>query len=84
MPAFKVSTVDTTAAGDAFVAGLLLRLVETGVDAGHFDAFIADESAIADALRHAAAAGALAATKHGAFAAMPTRDELQTLLRSEP
>jgi len=81
-PAFKVSAVDTTAAGDAFVAGLLLRLVERGVGADTFDAFLADESAIADALRHAAAAGALAATKHGAFAAMPTRDEIQNLLRT--
>jgi fructokinase len=82
-PTFRVSTVDTTAAGDAFVAGLLLRLVERGVIADTFDAFLADETAIADALRHAAAGGALTATKHGAFAAMPTRDEIQNLLRTD-
>ena len=81
--AFKVSAVDTTAAGDAFVAGLLLRLVESGVGAGNFDAFLSDQAAIADALRHAAAAGAIATTKHGAFAAMPTRDEIQNLLRTD-
>jgi len=82
-PAFRVSTVDTTAAGDAFVAGLLLRLVERGVRSGTFDALLADKAAIADALRHATAAGALAATKHGAFAAMPTREEIEALLRTD-
>ncbi|HEY1139019.1 MAG TPA: carbohydrate kinase [Lysobacter sp.] len=82
-PAFKVAVVDTTAAGDAFVAGLLLHIVETGVSADTFDAFIADEAAVGEALRHAAAAGALAATKHGAFAAMPTRDDIQNLLRTD-
>ena len=82
-PTFRVSAVDTTAAGDAFVAGLLLRLVELGVSDTTLDAFLADETAIVDALRHAAAGGALAATKHGAFAAMPTRDEIQNLLRTD-
>jgi len=82
-PTFRVSAVDTTAAGDAFVAGLLLRLVDRGVSAHTFDAFLADGPAIADALRHAAAAGALAATKHGAFAAMPTRDDIEALLRTD-
>ncbi|MBU8976907.1 MULTISPECIES: carbohydrate kinase [unclassified Lysobacter] len=83
-PAFRVSAVDTTAAGDAFVGSLLLRIVERGVSAQTFDTFLGDASAIADALRHAAAGGALAATKHGAFAAMPTRDDIEQLLRTSP
>lgn len=82
-PTFRVSAVDTTAAGDAFVAGLLLRLVDLGVDAGNFEDVIADEATILDALRHGAAAGALTATKHGAFAAMPTREDIETLFRND-
>ena len=84
VPAFRVSAVDTTAAGDAFVAGLLLRLVQRGVSADTFDDWLGDVAAIADALRHAAAAGALAATKHGAFAAMPRREDIEQLLRDQP
>ncbi len=84
VPAFRVPVVDTTAAGDAFVGALLQRLVTRGVTADGFDAWLADESAIADALRHAAAGGALAATKHGAFAAMPSDEDLETLLRTTP
>lgn len=84
VPAFRVSAVDTTAAGDAFVAGLLLRLVQRGVSADTFDDWLGDATAIADALRHAAAAGALAATKHGAFAAMPRREDIEQLLRDQP
>ncbi|WP_206862475.1 carbohydrate kinase family protein [Lysobacter changpingensis] len=84
VPAFRVSAVDTTAAGDAFVAGLLLRLVQRGVSADTFDDWLGDAAAIADALRNAAAAGALAATKHGAFAAMPRREDIEQLLRDQP
>jgi fructokinase len=83
-PALRVSAVDTTAAGDAFVGALLMRLVEQGVSADSFDAWLADEPGVADALRHAAAGGALAATKHGAFAAMPTREDIERLLRASP
>lgn len=83
-PTFRVPVVDTTAAGDAFVGALLQRLVTRGARAEDFDAWLADESAIVDALRHAAAGGALATTRHGAFAALPTSDDLETLLRTTP
>jgi fructokinase len=32
----------------------------------------------------AAAAGALATTRHGAFAAMPAREDIERLLRAHP
>lgn len=83
-PAFRVRVVDTTAAGDAFVGALLTRLVERGITATSFDECLRDEAAIADALRHAAAGGALAATRNGAFAAMPDREQIDQLLRSNP
>lgn len=80
---FRVRAIDTTAAGDAFVGGLLSRLAQQGVDATRFDAFIEDQAAIRDAMRFGAACGALAVTRHGAFAAMPTHADVQRMLQDE-
>lgn len=78
---FSVATRDTTAAGDAFVGGVLFRLAERGVRAGSFASFVADAEAISDVLRFGAAVGALAVTRHGAFAAMPSHAEVLQLLK---
>ncbi|HSD17895.1 MAG TPA: carbohydrate kinase [Thermomonas sp.] len=83
VPGFRVRAIDTTAAGDAFVGGLLFRLAEQGVDAAGFDGFIADSAAIHDAMRFGAACGALAVTRHGAFAAMPSHADAIRLLQDE-
>jgi ribokinase len=63
-----VTVVDTTAAGDAFVAGLSVALGE-----GH---------PLVEAVQFANAVGALAVTKAGAQPAMPTRVEVETLSKS--
>jgi ribokinase len=62
----EVDVVDGTAAGDAFTACLLVSLLE--------------ERAHADALRRACAAGALAASRHGAQPSLPTTDEVEAIL----
>lgn len=62
-----VQVVDTTAAGDAFAGGLAAAL------AGGHD--------LPEALRWAAAAGALAVTRPGAQSALGTLAELQALLQ---
>lgn len=80
---FRVETHDTTAAGDAFVGGLLFRLGERGGDGAGFTAFCRDRAAIEDTLRFGAAVGALAVTRKGAFAAMPTLAEVQQLLQDQ-
>jgi len=80
---FRVKAIDTTAAGDAFVAGLLFHLAEAGIDVGRLPAFVRDREAVERALRFAAAVGALAVTRNGAFAAMPVRAEVQQLLESQ-
>lgn len=64
--AFEVDAVDTTAAGDSFCGALCARLA-----AG-------DE--LIDALRFAAAAGALCTTKAGAVPSIPTRSAIENLL----
>ena len=71
LPAFAVPTVDTTGAGDAFVAALLARLLEQP------DAL---QMAPEETLRFASAAGALATTARGATTAMPDRAAIAALL----
>ncbi len=80
LPSIAVQAVDTTAAGDAFIGGLLSRLQQAGVDSHRFDGFLADRAAFARCLRYASACGALAVTRHGAFAALPTHAEACALL----
>ncbi len=65
VPAFRVEPVDTTGAGDGFVAGLLAGLLDQGL---RFE-----RAVIESALRLGNAVGALATTQRGAIPAMPTR-----------
>ncbi len=76
MPGFPVRPVDTTGAGDAFVAGLLAGLIESGNTM--------DVPTIESALRLANAAGALTVTRRGAIPALPTRSEIDTFLKNQP
>ena len=66
--AFTVQAVDTVAAGDAFGSAMVVALIEG--------------RSLGEAVRFGAAAGALAVTKAGAQAAMPTREEVESLLAS--
>ena len=67
IPAFKVTAVDTTAAGDAFNAGLAVALVK-GLP-------------IAESVRYANAVAALTVTKMGAQPSLPTFDLVGQFLR---
>lgn len=77
---FSVRAIDTTAAGDAFIGGLLYQLQARGIDRSQLAAFTADQAVLSESLRFAAGCGALAVTRHGAFAALPRRDEVESLL----
>ncbi|MCB1359815.1 MAG: hypothetical protein KDJ96_01380 [Rhodobacteraceae bacterium] len=66
VPAFPVTPVDTTGAGDCF-AGSLAAALDRG-------------NAPEQALRYAAAAAALQVTRPGAAGAMPLRAEVEALL----
>jgi fructokinase len=76
---FQARAVDTTAAGDAFVGGFLTCLAEQNVRSTGLATFSASD-ALRAALRFAAACGAVAVTRHGAFAAMPTRADVANFL----
>lgn len=69
---FPVKAIDTLGAGDAFLAGLLSKLLEYS---RLEDAL--EKSKLQNALRFANACGALATTKAGAIPALPTREEVE-------
>lgn len=83
LPAFEVQTVNTTGAGDAFVAGMLSWLVREQVTAKNLAALLQDTARMQSALRFAAACGALAVTRHGAFEAMPVLSEVMAFLQEQ-
>ncbi len=67
VPGFKVKAVDTTSAGDTFTGALACCL--------------AQGKNLEDAVLFANAAAALSATKAGAQISMPTREEVEAMLR---
>ncbi len=68
-PAFPVTPVDTTAAGDAFTAALAVEL--------------AKKEPLEKAVRFANAAGALSTLRPGAQPSMPTREEVLRFLQEK-
>jgi ribokinase len=69
VPAPQVTTVDTTAAGDAFTAALAVALVE--------------RRPVEQALRWACAAGAACVRRRGASSSLPSRAEIDALFEAD-
>lgn len=68
---FHVNTVDTTGAGDSFVAALLSQILDYGeAYPNHLDEIV----------RFACAAGALTTTGRGAIPSLPTREQVNNFL----
>lgn len=67
VPSFPVEAIDTTGAGDAFNAGLVVALGRGGMD-------------LPEATRYACACGALATTKVGAQPSLPDDEAVRRLL----
>jgi len=76
----KVEVKDTTAAGDAFVGGLLYQLADQGGDRQSLAAF--SQQQLMDIIRFAAACGADSVTKLGAYPSLPSFSEAQARLKS--
>ena len=68
-PAFHITPVDSTAAGDAFNGALACALAEG--------------RGMIEAIQFANGAGALTVTRRGAQDALPTRGEIEQLIRSD-
>jgi ribokinase len=69
VPGYSVEVVDTTAAGDAFVGGLAVA--------------VAQGQNLAEAVRYANAAGALAVTRLGAQPSLPTHQEVEEFMKGK-
>lgn len=72
---YTVTPVDTTGAGDAFVAGVLVSILEN-------DDYT-DLEMLRETLRLANAAGALATTQRGAIPSLPTRNEAEAFIEQQ-
>ncbi len=69
IPAIRVTVVDTTAAGDAFAAGMAVALAE--------------KASLQAAVQFATVVAALKVTRMGAQPSMPTREELREFARQQ-
>lgn len=69
VPGFKVQAIDTIAAGDTFNGALMTALLE--------------KTPLAEALRFAHAAAAIAVTRKGAQPSVPWREEIDEFLRQQ-
>lgn len=74
--AYCVESIDTTGAGDAFMAGLLAAIAQFGVNDS--------EEYFLKIITQAAACGALATTRKGAISAAPSQHELAEFIRQQP
>jgi fructokinase len=73
VPSFEVKAIDTTGAGDAFMAGLLQGIVRT-------PGILEDKGRLTALCRFANAVGALTTTQRGAIPALPTRQQVNEFL----
>jgi fructokinase len=77
---FSVKAVDTTGAGDGFVAGLLARLMEKKEQLPEIGNL--NEAQWREIFQYANAVGALTTTRKGAIPGLPTREEVAIFLRT--
>lgn len=75
-PGFAVEVVDTTGAGDAFVAGFIHQLCQQGMKC------LQTPERVKQVVEYACAVGALTTTKLGAIASLPRADEVEAFLRT--
>ncbi|WP_312226793.1 aminoimidazole riboside kinase [Pseudescherichia sp.] len=74
--AFRVESLDTTGAGDAFMAGLLASLAQGNA--------LQDGGQLKQAITQASACGALATTAKGALAALPDAQGMVAFMEAAP
>jgi fructokinase len=72
---FEVQVVDTTGCGDGFVAGMLVKVLESGVPPDEIGA-----EGLREAFTYANAVGALTATTKGAIPALPGAEAVEGFL----
>ena len=76
VPVLDIAVVDTTGAGDAYLAGFLFYLLA----AGGLEGLVGDPDKLRRAVQFATACGAATCTRAGAIGAQPTAAEAEALL----
>lgn len=79
VPAFQVETIDATGCGDAFIAGLLSRLISNGDWRDLLKPALMRKN-----LYYANAVGALTAQTQGVIPALPTAEAVASFLSQKP
>lgn len=77
IPAFTIPVVDTTGAGDSFLAGFIHQLAKHGIQS------LGNEETAKQIVTYASAVGALTTTQAGAIASQPTAEQVETFLNSQ-
>lgn len=77
--AYDLKTIDTTGAGDSFLAGVLYNLITSGKDFADMS-----DAEINYMFDFANATGSLVTTKKGAIPAVPTLEEIKHCMEHEP
>jgi fructokinase len=80
LPAMPVDVVETTGAGDGFLAAIITELLPQRERLGSLAAV--DEGTVRSALQYAVAVGALTCTRAGAIPALPRTSEVQDFMKS--
>ena len=75
IPVFKVNTLDAAGCGDAFIAGLLLKLVEGNIWRNNLSA-----THLRNSMIYASAVGALTSLNRGVIPALPLKDQVEKFL----
>ena len=78
MTPIKVQMVDATAAGDAFMGGLLFSLAEQNITPNSLGGLLANQVALEANVRFASACGAHAVQRAGAISSLPNRLDINT------
>nr|WP_267078560.1 aminoimidazole riboside kinase [Limnobaculum xujianqingii] len=76
---YQITSVDTTGAGDAFMAGMLVGIVRYGIPRQEND----ELQTLSQIVSQASACGALSTTHKGAWAALPNQNQLQHFLSTQ-
>ncbi|WP_334073273.1 MULTISPECIES: PfkB family carbohydrate kinase [Paenibacillus] len=77
VPGFRVKTIDTTGAGDAFLGCLLFKILESKVSL-----HLLEKQQLISILTFANAGGSIVTTRKGALQFMPTTDEINKMIES--
>ncbi len=81
VPAYPVKIVDTTGAGDGFVAGLLSGLLQSQTP--HQPFVVPEQEQLEAYCRLANAVGGITATKRGAIPSLPSRAEVEEFMNRQ-